>query len=82
MHTLDSAAEWFLRLNGFLTVLNFVVHPVETEEGTQQRTDADVLGVRLRCLPRLVLLHGLRSLEEFESLLTMGLDDAHEKTAA
>jgi hypothetical protein len=46
MHSLDSAAEWFLRLNGFFTVLNFVVHPVEPEEGTQQRTDADVLGIR------------------------------------
>ena len=46
MHSLDSAAEWFLRLNGFLTMLNFVVHPVEQTEGTVQRTDADVLGVR------------------------------------
>jgi hypothetical protein len=46
MHTLDSTAEWFLRLNGFLTVLNFVVHPVEPDEGTVQRTDADVLGIR------------------------------------
>jgi hypothetical protein len=46
MHTLDSVAEWFLRLNGFFTVLNFVVHPVEPDEGTVQRTDADVLGVR------------------------------------
>ena len=46
MHTLDSTAEWFLRLNGFFTVLNFVVHPVEPDEGTVQRTDADVLGIR------------------------------------
>jgi|ERR1035437_9225841 hypothetical protein len=45
-YTLDVAAEWFLRLNGFLTVLNFVVHPVGPREGTVQRTDADVLGVR------------------------------------
>jgi len=45
-HSLDSAAEWFLRLNGFFTVLNFVVHPIESAEGTQQRTDADVLGIR------------------------------------
>jgi hypothetical protein len=44
--TLDSLAEWFLRLNGFFTVLNFVVHPASTAEGTLQRTDADVLGVR------------------------------------
>ena len=46
MLSLDSAAEWFLRLNGFFTVLNFVVHPIEPAEGTQQRTDADVLGIR------------------------------------
>lgn len=45
-HNLDSVAEWFLRLNGFFTVLNFVVHPVEAKEGAQQRTDADVLAVR------------------------------------
>ena len=35
MPTLDSTAEWFLRLNGFFTVLNFVVHPVEPSEGTE-----------------------------------------------
>lgn len=43
---LDSVAEWFLRLNGFFTILNFVVHPIEPNEGAQQRTDADILGVR------------------------------------
>jgi len=42
---LESAAEWFLRLNGFFTVQNFIVHPVKREE-SQQRTDADVLGIR------------------------------------
>ncbi len=46
MDSLDAAAEWFLRLNGFLTVQNFVVHPLRPEEGSQQRTDADVLGLR------------------------------------
>jgi hypothetical protein len=46
MPSLDAAAEWFLRLNGFFTVQNFVVHPVKPEEGSQQRTDADVLGLR------------------------------------
>jgi hypothetical protein len=46
MHSLDAAAEWFLRLNGFFTIQNFVVHPVTSKEGTVQRTDADVLGVR------------------------------------
>jgi hypothetical protein len=46
MHSLESAAEWFLRLNGFFTVQNFIVHPIKSAEGSQQRTDADVLGVR------------------------------------
>jgi hypothetical protein len=30
--TLDSLAQWFLRLNGFFTILNFVVHPVEARK--------------------------------------------------
>jgi hypothetical protein len=34
---------WYLRLNGFLTIQNFIVHP---DTGSQQRTDADILGVR------------------------------------
>jgi hypothetical protein len=39
----ESLAYWYLRLNGFLSIVNFVVHP---EHGSEQRTDADVLGVR------------------------------------
>src|SRR2546426_644182 len=31
------------RLNGFLTIRNFVIHP---ERGNDQRTDVDILGVR------------------------------------
>jgi hypothetical protein len=34
---------WYLRLNGFLTIQNFIVHP---DTGSEQRTDADILGVR------------------------------------
>ncbi len=34
---------WFLRLNGFLTTVNFVVHP---GVGRDQGTDVDILGVR------------------------------------
>ncbi|MBI3934561.1 MAG: hypothetical protein HY316_07685 [Acidobacteria bacterium] len=36
---------WYLRLNGFLTIENFVVHP---ERSGSQRTDADILAVRFR----------------------------------
>ena len=46
MHGLDAAAEWFLGLNGFFTVQTFIIHPVTPEEGSQQRTNADVLGIR------------------------------------
>lgn len=45
MSALDAEhlAYWYFRLNGFMTTVNFVVHP---EEGPGQRTDVDVLGVR------------------------------------
>jgi hypothetical protein len=34
---------WYLRLNGFLTIPNFVVHP---DVGPDPETDIDILGVR------------------------------------
>lgn len=43
MSTPERLAYWYLRLNGFLTIENFVVHP---DQGTNQRTDADLLAVR------------------------------------
>jgi hypothetical protein len=39
----EQLAYWYLRLNGFLTIPNFVVHP---EHGRSQETDVDVLAVR------------------------------------
>ena len=39
----EKVAYWYFRLNGFLQIENFVVHP---ERGGSQRTDADILGVR------------------------------------
>ena len=46
--TSERLAFWFLRLNGFLTILNFIVHPEgPREDGAYpQQTDVDVLGVR------------------------------------
>lgn len=41
--TAEQLAYWYLRLNGFLTIRNFIVHP---DTGSEQRTDADILGVR------------------------------------
>jgi len=35
---------WYLRLNGFFTIKNFVVHP---EKGPNQKTDIDALAIRL-----------------------------------
>lgn len=39
----EKLAYWYLRLNGFLTITNFVVHP---DFGRSQRTDVDILGCR------------------------------------
>ena len=41
--TSEQLTYWYLRLNGFLTIQNFIVHP---DLGNEQRTDADILGVR------------------------------------
>jgi hypothetical protein len=41
----ERVAYWYLRLNGFLQIENFVVHPAR--HGSQ-RTDAGLLGVRFR----------------------------------
>ena len=41
--TPEGLAYWYLRLNGFLTITNFVVHP---DMGRDQETDVDILGVR------------------------------------
>jgi hypothetical protein len=40
----ERLAYWYLRLNGFLTIENFIVHD---EGGGPQRTDADVVAIRL-----------------------------------
>jgi hypothetical protein len=39
----NDLAIWYLRLNGFLTVCNFVLHP---ERRGSQLTEADIVGVR------------------------------------
>jgi len=40
----DRLAYWYLRLNGFLTIENFILHD---ELGPQQRTDIDLMALRL-----------------------------------
>lgn len=39
----EKLAYWYLRLNGFLSIPNFIVH---RDTGRGQRTDVDILGVR------------------------------------
>ncbi|UWR25783.1 hypothetical protein K3757_15170 [Sulfitobacter sp. S223] len=41
--TTEKVAYWYFRLNGYLQMENFIVHP---EKGGGQRTDADLIGVR------------------------------------
>ena len=44
MHsTPERLAYWYLRLNGFLLWENLVLHP---DQGAQQHTDADLVGVK------------------------------------
>lgn len=39
----EAVGYWYFRLNGFLTIPNFVLHP---DEGANQRSDADIIGIR------------------------------------
>ena len=41
--TAEELAYWYFRLNGFLTIQNFIIHD---ERIANQRTDVDILGVR------------------------------------
>ncbi len=47
----EDLAGWYLRLNGFLTIPNFIVH---CDEGYGQRTEADVLAIRFPCREEIV----------------------------
>ena len=50
----ERVAYWYLRLNGFLQIENFVVHP---RRRGGQRTDADLLAVRFPYRAELLLDH-------------------------
>lgn len=51
--TTEKVAYWFFRLNGCLTIINFIVHPdlISPGEPRSQRTDVDILATRFphRC---------------------------------
>jgi hypothetical protein len=40
----EHLAQWYLRLNGFMTINDYVLHNDQKPYG--QRTDADIFGVR------------------------------------
>jgi len=42
--TAEEVGYWYMRLNGFLTTPNFIVHP--DNPGGRQMTDIDIMGVR------------------------------------
>ena len=39
----ETVGYWYFRLNGFMTIANFVLHP---DEAANQRSDADIIGIR------------------------------------
>ncbi|MBI3681040.1 MAG: hypothetical protein HY235_11670 [Acidobacteria bacterium] len=43
MNRAEELAQWYFRLNGFLTLPNFILHP---DRPGSQRTDADIIGIR------------------------------------
>lgn len=43
MSRAEDLVNWYLRLNGLLTIPNFILHP---DRSGSQRTDADVIGIR------------------------------------
>jgi len=57
----EELAYWYFRLNGFLNIPNFVIHP---DTGSEQRTDVDLLGVRFPYRSEL-LLNSMRDDEMF-----------------
>jgi len=71
----ESVAYWFFRLNGCLTIVNFIVHPdlIRRDELRSQRTDVDILAVRFphRC----ELLTSGKPMQDHEVFVSSGLID-------
>ena len=68
----ERVAYWYLRLNGFLQIENFVVHP---ERRGSQRTDADLLGVRFRHRAEFAFDHGEPMADDERLFLSPRFDD-------
>ncbi len=64
----DKVAYWYFRLNGFLQIENFVVHP---RGRGGQRTDADLLGVRFPHRAEFLIDHPDRPMVDDEDALRL-----------
>jgi hypothetical protein len=68
----EKIAYWYFRLNGFLQIENFVVHP---ERRGSQRTDADLLGVRFRHRAEFIFDHQTPMPDDARLCFSPRLDD-------
>src|SRR5438128_347494 len=64
----EKVAYWYFRLNGFLQIENFVVHP--GRKGSQ-RTDADLLAVRFPHRAELLFDHPDHPMRDDEGILRL-----------
>ncbi len=67
----DKVAYWYFRLNGFLQIENFVVHPGGRGG---QRTDADLLGVRFPHRAEFLIDHPDHPMKDDEVSLSLTQD--------
>lgn len=67
----DRVAYWYLRLNGFLQIENFVIHPGGRGG---QRTDADLLGVRFPHRAEFLIDHPDSPMKDDEQSLNLSRD--------
>jgi hypothetical protein len=68
---IEKVAYWYFRLNGFLQIENFVVHP---ETGGSQRTDADLLAVRFPHRAERLFDHPFNAMQDDEQGLKLSSD--------
>jgi hypothetical protein len=67
----ERVAYWYFRLNGFLQIENFVLHPAG---GGSQRTDADLLAVRFPDRKELLFDHAEPMQDDITGLSLAGSD--------
>jgi hypothetical protein len=72
MLTTEKVAYWYFRLNGFLQMESFIVHPTTAKNG--QRTDADLIGVRFPFRAERFFDDPKKPMEDDEELLRLAED--------